>query len=357
MKKKMTRVLAILMTAVFLTACAGQSAPAAEPAEEPAEEVTEESAEETTEEAAAESAEEAAEETTEEAAAEEETTEEAASEEAPEEETAYADYVYPGDDAVLKAAYEYMAKEIGSQYMEGQLSIPSVRLVHIDDTEKDAPKVFADFWAYQYDVDGDTLKTVSGGSHPGCMQLKAEGDGYVVEAFEVAADGSEFTESAKKIFGDYYEDFSEMFSDDVQREEQRLQDIADFVTANGLEVTKVEDYGWDPVEIPLVTQEPMSIGGMTGGWEIAEGEDTAIPAEVEEAFAKATEGLLGNDLTPIAYLGSQVVSGKNYALLCKSTKVTANPVTGLQVVIVYVNTKGEAEIKSIEDFKIEDYNN
>ena len=39
--------------------------------------------------------------------------------------------------------------------------------------------------------------------------------------------------------------------DQEARESLRAQIIADYVKANGLSVTKYQDEGWDPVDIPL----------------------------------------------------------------------------------------------------------
>ena len=85
-----------------------------------------------------------------------------------------------------------------------------------------------------------------------------------------------------------------------------------------------------------------------GGWNVAEDYTTTeLPDEVQNAFDKATEEFVGNDLVPMAYLGSQVVAGTNYALLCHSTLVTAEPVSSIQVVIIYEDLDGNCSIANI----------
>jgi hypothetical protein len=74
---------------------------------------------------------------------------------------------------------------------------------------------------------------------------------------------------------------------------------------------------------------------------------TSTPKAASEAFAKATKDLSGNELEIMTYLGSQVVSGTNYAYLCHSKLVTANPVESICMVVVYDDTKGNAKISSI----------
>ena len=85
-----------------------------------------------------------------------------------------------------------------------------------------------------------------------------------------------------------------------------------------------------------------------GGWQVAEDYTTAeIPKEAFEAYDAATAELDGNELHPMAYLGSQLVAGTNYALLCHSTTVTAEPVSSIQVVTVYEDLDGNCQVTNI----------
>ena len=54
---------------------------------------------------------------------------------------------------------------------------------------------------------------------------------------------------------------------------------------------------------------------MVGGWSYAE--SIEITDEVRSAFDKACETLTGATYEPVAYIGSQLVSGTNHAILCK----------------------------------------
>ncbi len=95
---------------------------------------------------------------------------------------------------------------------------------------------------------------------------------------------------------------------------------------------------------------------VTGGWEIdTEAAAVELPEEVQAAFEKATKKLDGNDLTPLAYFSKQIVSGTNYQILCRSLPVTENPVPKLQVVVIYADLEGNAEITNFTDFNIADY--
>lgn len=180
--------------------------------------------------------------------------------EAIEEETAaptvfWGGYGYMGDDPVEGAVYEYMATVVPEQYEveEGMVSIPVVKIINRVDNEDGSVDVYGVFEVYNYTVEGDTLVCQSGGSHPGKMHLvkdeDAQAEEYKVESFDQVGDGSEFEPTAKEIFGDKYDAFMKFYSDDEAKAALRTETIANYVQATGLEVTKYQDYGWDPVDI------------------------------------------------------------------------------------------------------------
>ena len=161
---------------------------------------------------------------------------------------------YDGDDWMEYAAYQYMAETVGPEYdmPEGAISLPIVRIIDKEvDTEDGEAEIYGDFWVFNYVVDGDTMKCVSGGAHPGKMELIEVGNGYAAKSLEVVEDGEAYTDSAKDIFEERYDDFAEIASDETGREELRAKGIATYVKANNLPVTKYQDEGWDPVELAL----------------------------------------------------------------------------------------------------------
>jgi hypothetical protein len=184
--------------------------------------------------------------------------------EAPAEETAAEDavevesidasiYGYAGEDPVEATVYEYTATAFAEDFgiEEGMVSIPTVMIIDKIENEDGSIDVTGDFWIDNYTIEGDTLVNQSGGDFPGKMHIVMEGDAYKVESFEGVGDGSEFEPTAKAIFGDSYDKFMEVNSDEDARAQIRTETVANFVKANNLEVTKYQDYGWDPVELPL----------------------------------------------------------------------------------------------------------
>ncbi len=88
----------------------------------------------------------------------------------------------------------------------------------------------------------------------------------------------------------------------------------------------------------------------TGGWYTGDADGADLPADAEAAFGKATDGLTGIDYDALALLGSQVVAGRNYAVLCKAETADGSKSAALAVMIIYADLSGGARITSISNF-------
>lgn len=94
-------------------------------------------------------------------------------------------------------------------------------------------------------------------------------------------------------------------------------------------------------------------GPVLGGWELNVDDTKAfLPEGFEEVFNKAMEGYAGMSFKPVAYLGSQVVSGLNHMVLCQGTAVVPDAQPELKVVVIYQDLEDNAEIKNVTDFDL-----
>ena len=150
------------------------------------------------------------------------------------------------EQAVRGAISDYLLREIAPYYRQGELCVPSLMIVHEEDS-----CVMGDFWVFWYKMKGDTLKTVSGGSHPGMMTLTYANSQPQVIDFERVEDGSRFMPTAKRIFGDYLDVFMTMHSNETIREAVRREQLYEYVQQNGLNAHYYQDYGWDAKELEL----------------------------------------------------------------------------------------------------------
>ncbi len=142
------------------------------------------------------------------------------------------------------AIERYLINECGSKYLEGQYCVPFQTVISVDERNSDDILVWGDFWVFNYNLVGDTLETVSGGSHPGLMHIKQTDTGYEVTVFDQVEDGSRNLPSAKRIFGERYTAFHAVNSDAERREKHRAEVLATYVKKHNIPATKYKDYGW-----------------------------------------------------------------------------------------------------------------
>ena len=151
------------------------------------------------------------------------------------------------EQARRDAISEYLVKEIGSQYSPGEVCVPVLMIVSTEEKEADNTLVWGDFWVFNYNLAGDTLKTVSGGNHSGLMTLHKEGNRYTVASFEQTEDGAGNEASAKRIFGKHYDVYQNMHSNQDVREAVRKEQLKYWCTFNS-KARYYQDYGWPAVE-------------------------------------------------------------------------------------------------------------
>ena len=152
--------------------------------------------------------------------------------------------------AYTQAVDAYLINQFAKQYAPGEHSVPLVKIVDFDNRNPVDILVWGDFWIFNYNQVGDTLKCVSGGSHPGLIHLRQADNGLEVTAFDQVEDGSRYLPTAKKIFGDKFEAFQAVNSDEKAREMQRFLGLADYVKKHNLTATLYQDYGWPAKPLP-----------------------------------------------------------------------------------------------------------
>lgn len=91
--------------------------------------------------------------------------------------------------------------------------------------------------------------------------------------------------------------------------------------------------------------------GLMGGWQAPE--SPAIDEDLAGYFAKASEGWTGSLITPVALVGSQVVAGMNYRVLCTVAPVESDALPHYALVTLYKDLQGGCTFTDIVDFPAE----
>jgi len=152
----------------------------------------------------------------------------------------------------IEAIEQYLVSEIGKNYAEAEYCVPLLRIVNKEELEDGEILVWGDYWVFNYNLVGDTLKCVSGGNHPGLMHVYLADDNlnFEVTAFDQVEDGAGNMESAKRIFGDKYEEYKELCSNEEWRENDRADRLAYYVETHNLPATMYQDFGAPARKLP-----------------------------------------------------------------------------------------------------------
>ena len=96
-------------------------------------------------------------------------------------------------------------------------------------------------------------------------------------------------------------------------------------------------------------EEAPETGMLAGGWEITE--DQTVTDEINNIFWQAMDsyqtGTITISYTPVAVLGTQVVAGTNYAVLCRASEI--NKGRTWVIVYLYRDLEGNASVLKIAD--------
>jgi hypothetical protein len=153
------------------------------------------------------------------------------------------------EQALRDAISDYLIKEIGVQYRQGQFCIPTLMIVSAQEISTNQARVWGDFWIWWYNLEGDTLMTVSGGNHSGVMTVISQDGALKVTSFEQTVDGAGNDASARRIFGSHYDIYQNMHSNQDVREAVRREQLGEYVKSHNLKINYYKDFGWDAVKL------------------------------------------------------------------------------------------------------------
>lgn len=104
-----------------------------------------------------------------------------------------------------------------------------------------------------------------------------------------------------------------------------------------------------PIDVSNIKTAQTSVAqDVTGGWEIeVPAQANALPSDDAQAIATALEEYKDVALTPIALLGTQVVAGANYKVLCVGHSASDESTYNLYVAQIYRDPEGAAQVSEV----------
>lgn len=166
------------------------------------------------------------------------------------------EFVYTGDDKIMKAICDYLVEKEKGRYdeAEGSISYTFIPAPVIYDTveENGELKVFGNFYGSHYYKNGNILEESGGGEMPACIHLKEENGSYQVVRMERTGDGSYYIKGIREFckgYADIYEKFFDSGQTDELRKQMETAMIGQYVADNQLDIRYYHAFGWDPVEL------------------------------------------------------------------------------------------------------------
>ena len=163
-------------------------------------------------------------------------------------------FEYSGDEKYFSAICEYLLKDAEETLEKGDVIIPDITFIDMDEKDTNDIKVWGIFEQYAYNLEGNNLVMCSGGRTPGVMHLKTLEHGAEVVKWEKREDGANADESLKALCASrqgVYELFKQY---ENTTELNRTDFVRMYVEDNGLDIESYQDPGHDPVK--LFTQDP-----------------------------------------------------------------------------------------------------
>ncbi len=121
--------------------------------------------------------------------------------------------------------------------------------------------------------------------------------------------------------------------------------------------TTVEEKPAEPAPLPEDTgiAEPENDADvpatLLGGWQKPDSPE--VTEEIAAVFEKGLDGLVGASYIPVAYIGRQIVSGTNHALLCREKMVVPNAVETFAIMYLYEKLDGSVELTDVINSGVE----
>lgn len=212
----------------------------------------------------------------------------------------------------------------------------------------------------------------SGNGEPENRTEAAENGGQLAGGWMVYADGdaavlpdevqTAFDKATEKLTGSEFVPLAYISRQIAERSNYQILCRATEVTADPVPTLQVLVIGQDPedsVDVLNIADFDISrytdsdgadIGNarLDGGWEVPEDyTKSELPEEVKAVYEKAIQQVGGSTFTPMAYLGSQVVAGTNYAVLVEGELASDDPVSNIHVVTIYEDLEGNVELTNI----------
>ncbi|MCR5685993.1 MAG: hypothetical protein K6G81_11350 [Lachnospiraceae bacterium] len=132
-----------------------------------------------------------------------------------------------------------------------------------------------------------------------------------------------------------------------------MDELKDLSTGGKYLYSVTDGVGETTGDAAVLAKEGLLAGelALDGGYQAAK--SPVITKKRAKLFKKAFKGFVGSDVTPVAYLASQVVAGTNHKYLCRIKGVYPGAVENYAFVTIYEDLEGNVSINEIVNTEVE----
>ena len=159
-------------------------------------------------------------------------------------------YAYSGHVPLWAAAYNYLSFDAIEAVDPEHVLIPYANIVDVDDNDPENVLVYGDYYLWEFEKDDDTFVAVSASHIPGVIHMRQIGDKDDAIYDGLSMDQCLTDDEVEELFGQYYEHYLTLSSDEEMRDAGIAGNIADYIKANDLSVTKYQLYPGSVEELP-----------------------------------------------------------------------------------------------------------
>jgi hypothetical protein len=186
---------------------------------------------------------------------------------------------FSGEPAYMNAILDYLTEKEGRNYEPGDVMIPNFLIFRAEDTDPENIRVWGSFWLMNYDLEGDSLQLINGGSYAGLFTLKEAGGSYEVTEADLAGKKGSFEEDIERIFGVDEGLRSAYYRQGEQTEQNRQETILAYARDCGrLLNVNADPAGPGPGSSVVVPVSP----DLTGTWKDLDGQGMEMLVEKDD---------------------------------------------------------------------------
>lgn len=134
---------------------------------------------------------------------------------------------------------------------------------------------------------------------------------------------------------------------DIQTVSISAEELSDLVTGGKYLYSATDGIETGEAEAELITGQLELVGGFQ------KAKSPNLTKARKKIFKKAFKKYVGSEVTPVAYLASQVVAGTNHLYLCRIKAVVPDATEYYCIVSIYEDLKGKVSINEIVDTNVE----